>query len=192
MKQVRSVRTREAILAGAAAQFDTRGYGNTSLNAILDACGYARGGFYHHFPSKEAIAQQLVVDWRFAVDEAVNEVTLTDSGSAIREKLTAIFTSLARRINAETNVRAGMKLTLESAVDTRTAFTSWVEIIDGVVDTAIAAGEIDDAPIVHRLAWNLCAGTVGATYASAIAGDDVDLVTRIEEAVAAHLRTALT
>lgn len=57
-------------------------------------------------------------------------------------------------------------------------------------DTAITEGELTDTHTAHRLAWNLCAGTIGAAHASASLREDVDLATRIEDTVTAHTEAA--
>ena len=53
---------RGELLAAAEKLFYTKGYENTSVQDILDAVGFSKGGFYHHFDSKlavlEAICQQ--------------------------------------------------------------------------------------------------------------------------------------
>lgn len=183
--QDRAIRTREAIIAVAAQQFDIEGYGNATINTILAAGKFARGAVYYHFPSKEAIAQHLIADWNLAVDASIRDV-----GGTAFDRLTAIFTSLAHKIADDTNLRAGMKLLLEPSVDNDAAFARWVDTVSDIVDTAITTGEIPDTPTAHRLAWNLCAGTIGATHASAILREDVDLETRIEDAVAGQLRNA--
>jgi len=85
-----------------------------------------------------------------------------------------------------------MKLTLEPTIDNAAAFAHWVDAISDIVETAITTGEIPDTPTAHRLAWNLCAGTIGATHASAIMREDINLATRIEDAVTAQLRNAFT
>lgn len=82
-----------------------------------------------------------------------------------------------------------MKLTLEPTVDNADAFARWVDAISDIVDTAITTGEIPDTPTSHRLAWNLCAGTVGAAHAAVSLREDIDLVTRIEDNVAAHIKS---
>ncbi|WP_261949409.1 TetR/AcrR family transcriptional regulator [Rhodococcus sp. T9N] len=186
--QDRAIRTREAIIAVAAQQFDIDGYGNATINTILDAGHFARGAVYYHFPSKEAIAQQLIADWNLAVDESIRDASERTAGGTTFDRLTAIFTSLAHKIADDTNLRAGMKLILEPAVDNDAAFARWVDSVSDIVDTAITTGEIPDTPTAHRLAWNLCAGTIGATHASAILREDVDFETRIEDAVAGQLR----
>lgn len=98
-----------------------------------------------------------------------------------------MFSSLAHKIADDTNLRAGMKLILEPAIDNGSAFARWVDTVGAIVDTAITDGEITDTPTPHRLAWNLCAGTIGATHASAFLREDIDLATRIGDTVAAHI-----
>jgi AcrR family transcriptional regulator len=48
--------TRRRILDVAAEAFADRGYAGTSLRDVLKASGVTKGGFYFHFPSKEALA----------------------------------------------------------------------------------------------------------------------------------------
>ena len=190
--QDRAVRTREAIIAVAARHFDTDGYGNTSINAISGAGKFAKGAMYYHFPSKDAIAEHLISDWNHTLAETISEALAASPSSTAGEKLTAIFSSLAQHIGEDTNLRAGMKLTLEPTINNGAAFAHWVDAISDIIETAITTGGIPDNPTTHRLAWNLCAGTIGAANASATLREDIDLPTRIEDAVTAQLRNALT
>ncbi|TSD39664.1 TetR/AcrR family transcriptional regulator [Rhodococcus sp. KBS0724] len=190
--QARAVRTREAIVSVAAQHFDTDGYGASSINAILATGAFTKGAIYFHFPSKEAIAGSLIADWNRTVNESISEATATGPSTTAGEKLTAIFTSLAHQIAENTNLRAGMKLTLEPTIDNGAAFAYWVDAISDIIETALTEGELTDTPTTHRLAWNLCAGTIGAANASATLREDIDLATRIEDAVTAQLRNALT
>ncbi|MCW2093014.1 UNVERIFIED_ORG: AcrR family transcriptional regulator [Rhodococcus erythropolis] len=185
MKQARAIRTRELIIAAAAQHFDTYGYGDATVNAILAASNLTKGAIYFHFPSKESIAQQLTADWIYTVTELVTDAAGTHLTAT--EQLATIFTALAQGVATDTNLRAGMKLTLEPTVDNADAFARWVDAISDIVDTAITTGEIPDTPTAHRLAWNLCAGTVGAAHASAFLREDIDLATRIGDTVAAHI-----
>ncbi|MGW6656382.1 TetR family transcriptional regulator [Rhodococcus sp. NPDC055024] len=182
------MRTRDAIITVAARHFDTDGYGHTSMNTIARAGRFAKGAMYYHFPSKEAIGDQLLSDWKRTVDETITDAT-PGSSSTAAEQLTAIFTSLVRQMTEDINLRAGMKLTLEPSIDNADGFAHWVDAISEIVDTAISTGEISDTPTAHRLAWNLCAGTVGAAHASASLGEDIDLATRIGDTVAAHVKS---
>lgn len=115
--QDRAVRTREAIIAVAARHFDTDGYGHTSINTISATGKFAKGAMYYHFPSKEAIAEHLISDWNHTLDETISEALAASPSSTAAEKLTAIFTSLAHQVAENTNLRAGMKLTLEPTIN---------------------------------------------------------------------------
>lgn len=190
--QDRAVRTRKAIMSVAAMHFDTDGYGQTSMNTVIHAGKFAKGAMYYHFPSKEAIAEHLISDWNHTLDDTIRGAVATDPSSTVGEKLTAIFTSLAHQIAEDINLRAGMKLTLEPTINNGAAFAHWVDAISDIIETAITEGELTDTPTTHRLSWNLCAGTIGAANASATLREDIDLATRIEDAIAAQLRNALT
>jgi AcrR family transcriptional regulator len=45
--------TRDALIAVARELFGERGYDGTSISAVLDTAGVARGALYHHFATKE-------------------------------------------------------------------------------------------------------------------------------------------
>ena len=51
---------REEIVRTARALFAERGYGAVSVESIIRQVGIAKGTFYHHFPSKEAVLEALV------------------------------------------------------------------------------------------------------------------------------------
>jgi AcrR family transcriptional regulator len=50
---------RTRILEAAQKLFFERGYDKTSIQDILDVLQMSKGGFYHHFPSKEAILEEI-------------------------------------------------------------------------------------------------------------------------------------
>ena len=56
----RGAATRRHILAVATEQFLAHGYDGTSLNDVIRAAGITKGAFYHHFPSKQALALEVV------------------------------------------------------------------------------------------------------------------------------------
>lgn len=60
----RGGRSRRAILDAALPIFARHGYAAASLNQIIEASGLTKGGFYFHFPSKQALALAVLEDQR--------------------------------------------------------------------------------------------------------------------------------
>ncbi|MFK7929030.1 MAG: TetR/AcrR family transcriptional regulator [Myxococcota bacterium] len=72
--------TRSQILAVAAGLFMSRGYNKTSVQAIIDDVGVAKGTFYHHFKSKHALldawVQQSIAATQHLIDAVMNDPAL--------------------------------------------------------------------------------------------------------------------
>ena len=60
--RARSKKRREEILAAAAALFAQRGFRGVSIDDIGSAAGMSGPGIYRHFPSKEAVLSQMLLD----------------------------------------------------------------------------------------------------------------------------------
>ena len=67
--------TRERLIATGRSLFGERGYEATSIEAILEAAGVARGALYHHFATKEALFDAVL-------DRLVAEVADTAADAA--------------------------------------------------------------------------------------------------------------
>lgn len=66
--------TRDRLVAAGRELFGERGYDGTSIEAILEAAGVARGALYHHFATKEAlfdaVLERLIAEVATTVAEA--------------------------------------------------------------------------------------------------------------------------
>lgn len=136
------------------------------------------------------MAQQLVNDWSAVVHKAFSDAAAT--GEPLTQQLTTAFGGLAHHLESNTNLRAGMKLSLEPSIDgAHHTYMQWVDATGDVINCAVAAGDISNNGADRRLVWNLCAGFTGAVQVSTILRDDVNLTPppRIEDTLDAHIST---
>lgn len=89
-------RRRDEVLAAAAALFAAQGYRSTSMREVAAASGILAGSLYHHFPSKEAIAVELIEEYHAALDHVVREFRPGGAGPV------ADVRSFARQVAAVT------------------------------------------------------------------------------------------
>ncbi len=59
--------TKQHIIQKAFALFMTTGYAEVSMSMLLKATGLSKGGFYHHFESKEQLFEEVVDQFFFGV-----------------------------------------------------------------------------------------------------------------------------
>lgn len=183
--QQRAIATRAKVLVEAAAVFDASGFAAASISDVISSSNLTKGALFHHFSSKSDIAQHLVRHWLGAVTTAFSATATTAKPPA---QLREVFLDLARLVESDQRLRAGMKLTLEPAVEgAHQAYRQWVDATSDVVEEAIAGGSISDTPQGHHLAWNLCAGFAGAIFAVPVLREDVDLPARIDDLLTAHM-----
>jgi AcrR family transcriptional regulator len=60
--QVRSHKTRAAIIAAAMQEFSDRGYALTTAKSIAERAEVGTGTFYHYFPDKDAVLREITTE----------------------------------------------------------------------------------------------------------------------------------
>jgi AcrR family transcriptional regulator len=70
--------TREKLVTTATELFAERGYEATSIEAVFEQTGVSKGGFYHHFASKQALFEAVVE----SVEITVGDATLSAAAQA--------------------------------------------------------------------------------------------------------------
>lgn len=71
---------RDALLSIAAAQFAQRGFKNTTVRDIADAAGILSGSLYHHFESKEQMADEILDSFQTELFQTLEEILASDLG----------------------------------------------------------------------------------------------------------------
>jgi AcrR family transcriptional regulator len=141
-------RRRDEILAAAAGLFATEGYRSTSMREVAAAAGILAGSLYHHFPSKEAIAVELVEQYHADLDLAVRDFGSPGAGPV------AALRAFARVIaEVSGRNRAALQISMYDAPTTaspalRAVVRAQPASLDGrwrdLIGVAAAAGAIDE------------------------------------------------
>ncbi len=83
---------RERVLDAAVELFAQHGYDGTSVAQVISRAGVAKGGFYHHFASKEALLYEVYGDLIARQWANLEQILARDVSAA--EKLRAVITDL--------------------------------------------------------------------------------------------------
>lgn len=81
---------RSELLAAAERLFYTKGYEKTSVQDILDATNFSKGGFYHHFDSKLAVLEAICELRAKECGELAQRAASETEGTAV-DRLNAVF-----------------------------------------------------------------------------------------------------
>lgn len=110
MASATEVRARDRILGSAVELFAAQGYDGTSVAQVIERAGVAKGGFYHHFASKEALLYEVY-------------------GDLISRQLAAMDEILARGLPPAQTLRALIVDLVEStAASAQRAMVFWREL----------------------------------------------------------------
>jgi TetR/AcrR family transcriptional repressor of nem operon len=154
--------TRRQILRAASHQFARRAYHDVGLDDILAEAELTKGAMYFHFRSKHALAVAIIERQTAAGNVAVEE--LLSRGLSGLETLIDFSYLIAVGDLKTDGIRAGLNL-LESVGRSaglqKRLLEDWAKALAGVVEQAIAEGDIDpqcDPQDVGRLMVSLHMG----------------------------------
>ena len=154
--------TRRQILRAASHQFARRAYHDVGLDDILAEAELTKGAMYFHFRSKHALAVAIIERQTAAGGVAVEE--LLSRGLSGLETLIDFSYLIAVGDLKTDGIRAGLNL-LESVGRSaglqKRLLEDWAKALAGVVEHAIAEGDIDpqcDPQDVGRLMVSLHMG----------------------------------
>ncbi|QJY47477.1 TetR/AcrR family transcriptional regulator [Pseudonocardia broussonetiae] len=182
----KSARTRERILDAAAEVLNRKGYAGTRLSDIADVAGLQAPAIYYYFPSRDDVIQEVV------------QVGLRRTLAEVQAALAALPADAPRLDRILAAVAAHLRVVLEDSRFASAAIRNAqqlpaaireVQLLDerrygalwrGLVDDAVAAGEIDpdlDPRAARMLVigalnwapewWDPARGTLAETVATA-------------------------
>ncbi|NEC33594.1 TetR/AcrR family transcriptional regulator [Streptomyces rubrogriseus] len=108
MKQARAMRTRDQVLDAAAEEFALHGYAGTNLATVAVRTGMTKGALYGHFPSKKALADELVSQ----STETWNTIgrSIAETACAPETALRALVLAVSRQMKHDIRFRAALRL----------------------------------------------------------------------------------
>jgi AcrR family transcriptional regulator len=181
-RQARAVETRAGILGSAAAVFQRKGYGATSLADVSAASGVTKGALYFHFDSKEALAL-AVIDAQHHRSISLGRALVEQDESGLRAALLMSF-RLARQLRDDTVVRAGIRLTMEASsfsAPVREPYLDWMAAFEGYLRSAIAVGDVREGIDVGAVAHFIIPAFTGVQLVSEALTGRADIYDRVTE-----------
>jgi AcrR family transcriptional regulator len=178
--------TRHHILEAAAEAFAEHGFAGTSLNDVIRAAGVTKGGFYHHFPSKEALALEVV---RYKQEQWTGRVISASMQHArAMDQLMAMTRALCDLHEQDKAADSLSRLCAELSEDPdlaprlSTQFVTWVDITQSLFARAQEEGDVR-ADIDPRTAAELAVALfMGIEELSAMVTGSADLRDRVTRA----------
>ncbi|WP_345980989.1 TetR/AcrR family transcriptional regulator [Sulfurimonas sp. HSL3-2] len=166
--------SREEILKGAIRLFKIRGYYNTSMANIAEACGLIKGSIYHHFKSKDEIGLESLKyihhyfsEHIYAIadrsdlsdDEKVRLFVKKTDDYFLHSEGGCLLGNLALEVSAEN---------LEFKEEIKSYFTNWENALAKILQNKYANNE------AHLLAKEYVALTQGAIMMMNLYGTSKD------------------
>ncbi|WP_206509751.1 TetR/AcrR family transcriptional regulator [Rhodococcus sp. KRD197] len=139
MTQERAVKTRAALIAGAAREFANYGYAASSVNRILDTTGCTKGAMYFHFASKQELAE-AVLDAAATVYSTIATRWATEVDVHSLDAIAGLVDDAATAFSDEPALRAEARLSLEPEFIDRRPTLAWEE---AAVQLAAEADELE-------------------------------------------------
>ncbi|MFJ6752733.1 ScbR family autoregulator-binding transcription factor [Streptomyces sp. NPDC091266] len=184
-RQLRSARTRHALIRSAAQSFDQLGYAQAKLATISAGAGVSTGALHFHFETKAAVAAAVEAEASRALCTLSQSVQRKNS-QALQALIDATHV-LARLLRQDVVVRAGFQLNCGALqrpeLDLR---RQWMDCVREMLGQAEAQGAVEPGSSLEGLAAMIVGVTVGFEV---LARDDASWLSH--ESIAGLWRTLL-
>jgi AcrR family transcriptional regulator len=186
LRQAQADDTRARLFAAAAKLFSTRGYHETTVDQIAREAGVAKGTFFVHFATKDAVVSELVAKQVRAAKRAREHA----SGGPI-DRLRATLLALGEQAGASRELsRAVLTATLTNAEVSDRAGAVFHEVLDVMIFDAKEAqhrGLLGKTPDAETIAHALMASYLGAALHFTTTPDPLPLASVLVPIVDANL-----
>lgn len=190
-RKLKAAETRKRIYESARRLILENGFENVSVDSIVEAAGVAKGSFYVHFESKDALAVELIKEYTKTADLDYKSFLKNISGNkSSLDVLMLLAEKIADFIESSIgvdNMKVLYKTHLTKVVDSAAAISYNRELyalFSKVLDMGIQQGEFRDDLSAASLSRHLILAIRGLTFEWCIRYPDFDL----KEQVLEHFR----
>ena len=172
--------TRRRILDAAQAQFLERGYHATSVDDVVRASGLSKGGFYFHFPSKDAVFEALYDELAGALYDRALAAALEEPEPL--DRLAAGVRAFIRGCHELKSARlvfgtgGGNELLERKRAESLDRFSALIQLS---LDEAVGAGQIP--PINTRVLARAMVGAFSELGSEIVRAQDPDEVEEVAD-----------
>jgi len=169
--------TRREILQAAAKAFAASGYAGASLNDIIRDAGVTKGGFYFHFPSKEALALAVLAYKQEQWATRVMAATMQHTGAM--EQMNAMVETLIELHEKDRAADAIARICMELSQDPRMVprvapqFDVWIDLTASLFARAQEEGVIRSDLDPRAMGEAAVAAFVGLENISKVQGTEL-------------------
>jgi TetR/AcrR family transcriptional regulator, transcriptional repressor for nem operon len=153
-------RTRARIIEKARVLFNHRGFEQVTIDDVMREAGLTRGGFYHHFKSKDDLYAEAVRSFAKCNPFALKRASLEEqpNASALAEMLVSLYLSdeVLNDVDVHCPLIALPSDVARSGLEPRSAYTDIVRNMLRVFRAALGAGRA--AEDKARVIISLCVG----------------------------------
>ncbi|NLK85904.1 MAG: TetR/AcrR family transcriptional regulator [Clostridiaceae bacterium] len=193
-RKLKAANTKKKIYETARQLILEQGYENVSVDSIVEAAGVAKGSFYVHFESKDALVVDVIEEITKMADLNYKSfLTTVPDGSSTLDMLLLLAGKISDFIEFNIsldNMKVLYKTHLTKAVDTTSA-TSYnrelYTLFSRVLEMGVEQGELREDMPVASLSKHLILAIRGITFEWCIRHPDFDL----KEQVLEHFRILL-
>jgi AcrR family transcriptional regulator len=191
-RQQRAQETRDRLFVAACELFVANGYAGTTVESIVARAGVAKGTFFVHFKTKDAVAEQLIANQTSAAKRARDRALAAGGGPV--EALVAMVLTLGKQAGSSKMLsRAVLAATLESGEVAGASSKMFLGVYELILEDAKAArreGRLAKRADPEQVAWSLLASYLGAALYFATNPNSVPLVEGLAPLVDATLAAA--
>ncbi|MER5205562.1 TetR family transcriptional regulator [Streptomyces sp. NPDC002825] len=171
-RQLRAVRTRQALVNAAATEFDRSGYAGAALNRVCRAAGITMGALTFHFSTKDELAAAVQAKGQTVTRAAL--AALPSGPAPALHRAIDVTLELARLLEEEPAVRSAARLSRERPDGDLAWTTSWVTAVQDLFSQAYRDGQLHAAVRPEDLAMLSRFLILGAEYRARAASERSD------------------